>query len=150
MNQGEKEQAVYKYITAYNNFDTEMMLSLFHPECRFENYSGDQFTASAAGLSELRQMMEQGKDIFSSRTQTVTKFSSEGESVVINIDYTGKLKIDLPDGLKAGDDLILQGHSEFEFQDGLIKSLKDYSWIEQNQHKRPFKFVIKLPIEFTI
>ena len=127
MNKTEKEQVVYKYIAAYNNFDTETMLSLFHPECRFENYSGDQLTASAAGLSELGQMMEQGKEVFSSRTQTVTEFSSEGETVVINIDYAGKLKIDLPNGLKAGDDLILQGRSEFEFQDGLIKSLKDYS-----------------------
>jgi hypothetical protein len=127
MNSEEKKQIVEEYIRAYNSFDTEAMLSLFHPECRFENITGSEITASANGLAELREFAEQGKDIFSSRKQTITEIYSENETIVVKIYYLGKLKIDLPNGLKAGDELKLVGRSEFEFENGLIKSLKDYS-----------------------
>lgn len=127
MNQEERKLIIQKYIEAYNTFDIDAMLSLFHSGCQFENYNGNQLTASANGLSELRKMMEQGRDIFSSRKQTVTEFVFEVEIAVVEISYKGRLKVDLPNGLKAGNELNLQGCSKFEFQDGLIKNLKDYS-----------------------
>lgn len=126
MNQ-EKQQIVEKYVEAYNNFETDKMLSLFAPDCAFENYSGDELTASAKGLSELRAIMEQGKNAFASRKQIVTNLIFQAETITAEIDYQGKLKIDLPNGLKSGDDLRLRGRSEFEFENGLIKSLKDFS-----------------------
>ncbi len=127
MNREKQKQVVEKYIEAYNNFDTETLLSLFEPECVFENYSDNKLTASVRGLNELREMMEQGKNIFVSRNQSISKLSFQNEKVMVEIDYHGKLKIDLPNGLKAGDDLKLKGRSEFEFQDDLIKSLRDFS-----------------------
>ncbi|MDQ4122851.1 MAG: nuclear transport factor 2 family protein [Acidobacteriota bacterium] len=127
MNQEKQKQVIEKYVEAYNNFDTETMLSLFDSECSFENYSGDELTSSAKGLAELRAMMEQGKNVFVSRRQIISALSFQNGTAIAEIDYQGKLKIDLPNGLKAGDDLKLKGRSEFEFQDGLIKSLKDFS-----------------------
>lgn len=126
MNQEEQKQIVEKYIEAYNNFDTEAMLSLFDTDCIFENYTGNELTASANGLSELRTMMEQSINIFASRKQSVTKLTFQGKIAVAEIDYQGKLKIDLPNGSRAGDDLKLQGRSQFEFENGLIKTLKDF------------------------
>lgn len=43
------------------------------------------------------------------------------------IDYEGVLKVDLPDGLKAGEKIKLKGKSVFQFRDGLIYTLTDYS-----------------------
>jgi hypothetical protein len=126
MNQ-EKRVIVEKYIEAYNNFETDEMLSLFASDCTFENYSNNELTVSAEGLTQLRMLMEQGKNIFAARRQTVTKLAFVGETVVAEIDYRGKLKVDLPNGLKAGDELEFQGRSEFEFESASIKSLKDFS-----------------------
>lgn len=123
----EKQRIVEKYIAAYNDFETDEMLSLFAADCTFENYSNEQLTASAKGLPELRAMMEQGKSVFAARKQTITELTFQGETVIAVIDYQGKLKTDLPNGLKAGDDLNLKGRSEFEFENDLIKSLKDFS-----------------------
>jgi hypothetical protein len=128
MNLEEKKQIIEQYVRAYNSFEIETMLSLFHPECHFENVAGGETTVSADGLDELRGLMEQGKNVFSSREQTIVGFSSEADAVMAEINYRGKLKIDLPNGVKAGDELNLEGRSEFVFaDDGLIKSLKDYS-----------------------
>lgn len=122
----EKRRIIEKYITAYNNFETDEMLSLFARDCTFENYSGEELTTSAKGASELRAMMEEGKNIFAARKQIITELTFQGEIVIAEIDFRGKLKIDLPNGLKASDDLKLKGRSAFEFENGLIKSLKDY------------------------
>ena len=126
MNQG-KQQIIEKYIDAYNNFETDKMLSSFALDCIFENYGNGELTACAKGLTQLRAMMEQGKNVFASRKQTVTKLTFQGEIIIAEIDYQGKLKIDLPNGLKAGADLKLKGRSEFEFENNLIKNLKDFS-----------------------
>lgn len=126
MNRG-KQRIVEKYVEAYSNFETHKMLLLFASDCVFENYSGDELTASAKGCPELRAMMEQGKNIFASRKQTVIKLTFQDETAIAEIDYQGRLKIDLPNGLKAGDELKLRGRSEFEFENNLIKSLKDFS-----------------------
>lgn len=126
MNQ-EKRAIVEKYIAAYNNFETDEMLSLFAPDCTFENYSNNELTASAEGLAELRMLMEQSKNVFAARRQTVTKLTFEAETVIAEIDYWGKLNIDLPNGSKSGDELNLEGRSEFKFENDSIKSLKDFS-----------------------
>jgi hypothetical protein len=51
----------------------------------------------------------------------------EGEKATVDIAFEGILKADLPSGLKAGDGLKPEGRSVFEFQDGLIYRLIDYS-----------------------
>ena len=126
MNQ-QKQVIIEKYIEAYNNFETDEMLSLFAPDCAFGNYSNNELTASAEGLAELRMLMKQGENIFAARRQTVTKLTFQGETVIAEIDYWGKLKLELPNGAKSGDELKLKGRSEFEFENDSIKSLKDFS-----------------------
>ncbi|HAS8484195.1 TPA: nuclear transport factor 2 family protein, partial [Vibrio vulnificus] len=46
---------------------------------------------------------------------------------MVNIDYTGTLAIDLPNGLKSGQVLELKGQTYFEFQNGKISHIKDVS-----------------------
>lgn len=103
------------------------MVALLHPECTFQNVSGEEVNASTSGVPQLRELAEKSKELFSSRCQTITTYKHDGESVTVEIDYEGVLKVDIPNGPKAGETLKLKGKSVFRIRDGLIRGLTDYS-----------------------
>jgi len=123
----DKKKVVDRYVEAYNSFDIDNMMNLMHPLVEFRNISQGQVTVSTSGADELRALADESTRIFSSRRQTVTRFSSEGETAVVQIDFTGVAALDLPNGLKAGETLQLSGRTEFIFRDGRIIRLTDYS-----------------------
>ncbi|WP_367584473.1 hypothetical protein [Paenibacillus sp. FJAT-26967] len=43
------------------------------------------------------------------------------------IDYEGILAVDLPNGLKTGDNIQLKGKSVFRIEEGKISLIEDYS-----------------------
>ena len=127
MKKSEKESLIERYVRAYNDFDIHGMVALLHPECTFENVSGGDVNASTSGVPPFRELAEKSKGLFSSRRQTITAYKHDGESVTVDIDYEGVLKVDIPNGPKAGETLRLKGKSVFRFRDGLIHALTDYS-----------------------
>jgi ketosteroid isomerase-like protein len=127
MENHDKKSLIERYIRAYNSFDVDGMVALLHPECSFQNISGGQINASAAGISQFRELAEKSKSLFSSRNQTITSYQSKAEIVTVDIDYEGVLRADLPNRLKAGEKIRLKGKSVFKFRDGLIYQLTDYS-----------------------
>jgi len=102
-------------------------MATIHPEIEFQNVLGGQITARAAGAEEFRQLAEQATALFTSRCQTITAFSASETGAAVDIAYEGVLAQDLPNGLKAGQMLKLSGRSQFEFKDGKISRLVDYS-----------------------
>ena len=127
MEASEKESLVQQYVRAYNEFDIDGMLALMHPECKFQNVSSGEVNARTVGTQQFRELAEKSKDLFSPRRQTITSYRDDGESVTVEIDYEGVLKADISNGPKAGETLKLKGKSEFEFREGLIYALTDYS-----------------------
>ena len=122
-----KKDLIERFVRAYNSFDVDGMMALMHPGCSFQNISGGQVTASASGIRQFRELAEKSKALFSSRSQTITAYQFEQEAVTVDIDYQGVLRVDLPNGLKAGQILKLKGKSVFRFRDGLIYELIDQS-----------------------
>ena len=118
---------IEEYLNAYNSFDVEAMVELVDPEIEFRNVSGGDVDTSAIGQDEFRELAQQSVFLFSSRKQTATKFEAEGEVVSVDIDFTGTLATDIPDGMRAGDELRVTGRSEFVFRDEKIYRLTDYS-----------------------
>jgi hypothetical protein len=116
-----------RYIAAYNAFDIDGMLALLSSDVRFENYSGNQLTASASGIEEFRQVAEQSKSLFSQREQRVTALEFNHDSATATISYRGRLAPDIPDGPRAGTPLELQGKSAFSFSNGQITKIVDRS-----------------------
>jgi len=53
-----KKNLIERFVRAYNGFDVEGMMALLHPECSFQNISGGQVTASAAGIRQFRELAE--------------------------------------------------------------------------------------------
>lgn len=127
MTEQEKRDLIDRYLDAYNSFDVGGMMATVHPEVEFENVSGGEVNAAASGAVELRQMAEQATGLFTSRQQTVTALDPSGEGASIEVAYEGVLASDLPNGMKAGETLKLDGRSEFEFKEGKIYRIVDYS-----------------------
>jgi len=122
-----KKDLIERFVRAYNSFDINGMMALMHPECSFQNISGGEVSASATGIHQFRELAETAKTLFSTRSQAITAYKFEPESVTVDIDYEGVLRVDLPNGPRAGQTLTLKGKSIFRFRDGLIYELIDQS-----------------------
>lgn len=127
MNTDEKRLLIERYLDAYNRFDVEGMMDVVHANVTFTNVADGAVTASATGASEFRQLAEQAKAAFASRKQTMKAFEAEGDKASIEVAYEGVLATDLPNGMKAGERLRLEGRSHFVFRDGKIYRITDES-----------------------
>ncbi|MFA0962924.1 nuclear transport factor 2 family protein [Roseivirga sp. BDSF3-8] len=118
---------VESYVRAYNNFDIEGMTQNLDEDMVFENISNGKVDLRTEGLEEFRQQAESAKQYFKQREQIIESWDFSGSTVRIAIQYKALLAIDLPNGLKSGDTLEIEGESEFEFVDGKIKKITDKS-----------------------
>lgn len=123
----EQQRTLMHYITAYNNFDIAGMAEHLDENIVFENISNGQKNLRTDGLTAFIEQAEMAKNYFKQREQSVTSWAFEKDKVTVDIAYKGILNVDLPNGLKVGETLILQGQSEFEFLEGRIISIRDIS-----------------------
>lgn len=123
-----KRDLIDRYLHAYNTFDIAGMLATLHPGVEFKNVSANVVSATTSGISEFAKMAQQSKALFTSRQQTMTAFeAADDDRASINVAYEGVLAADLPNGMKVGEVLKLKGRTEFEFKDGRIWRIADYS-----------------------
>jgi ketosteroid isomerase-like protein len=123
----EAKALIEEFLSAYNCFDVDAMVELVDPEIEFRNVSGGDVDTAAIGREEFQELAQQSAFLFSSRKQTPTNFEIDGEVASVDINFTGTLATDIPDGMKAGDELRVTGRSEFVFRDKKIYRLTDYS-----------------------
>jgi ketosteroid isomerase-like protein len=117
-----QKELIERYLAAYNSFDIEGMVATLDPAVRFENHAGGQLTAETDGIEAFRQLAEQSKALFSEREQRITNLARQGDTLVADIAWRGRLAADLPDGPKADTHLEMSGRSEFGFgADGITK-----------------------------
>ncbi len=115
------------YIERYNNFSIQSMLELFSEECMFQQVTNGSVVITARGKQELKNLAQQSRTLFSSRSQTVTNWIIDEDKAAIEVDFTATLAQDLPNGAKKGAILKLKGVSIFEFKSGKISRLVDYA-----------------------
>ena len=127
MTADEQRELIDRYILAYNRLDVAGMLALLHPDVEFRNVSGGEVDATASGVEQFGRMAEASTALFSSRRQEVVDLRVEEDRAVVDIRYEGVLAADLPNGMRAGETLRLEGRSEFGFRDGRIDRIADYS-----------------------
>lgn len=127
MIEANEKELIDRYLAAYKAFDIEAMLAQLDPGVRFENHAGGQVTAEASGIEAFRQLAEQSKQLFSEREQRVTGLTRDGETVVADIAWRGRLAADVPDGPPAGTLIEMSGRSEFAFGPGGITKIVDRS-----------------------
>lgn len=122
-----RKNIVEAYIHAYNQFDVEGMLKNLDKNIIFENISNGNVDLTTNGIDEFQKQAETAKTYFAQRQQTITNWDFQEEKITIDIDYQGILAIDLPNGMKVGDTLKLQGQSIFTFEEERIVRIEDRS-----------------------
>ncbi len=127
MDADKKRALIERFLDAYNRFDIEGMIEVLHPDIEFRNITGGNVDATASGLKEFRALAEQSAKLFESRKQAVITLDPSSEGVSVEIEFTGVLAMDIPNGPKAGETLELQGHSEYVFREEKIYQLTAYS-----------------------
>src|SRR6056297_3661286 len=119
------KKMIQRYVKAYNNFDVDKMLVNMADDVKFENIADGLVTLSIEGKEALKEQMENARNLFSERTQTITQYSYSKDYVEIRVNYTAVVAVDLPNGVKAGEQIELKGKSIFLFRDNQIIELKD-------------------------
>lgn len=127
MDRDDKRSLIERYLDAYHAFDIDAMVSAVHPDVDFKNISGGEVDATASGADEFRKLAEQSKEMLSSRKQTMVKFLIKDDRAFADVAYEGVLASDLPDEMKTGEDLRLNGRPAFTFCNGKIYRIKDIS-----------------------
>lgn len=128
MNKDQRQQKIIEhYIRAYNNFDIEGMLRDMHEDVQFENIANGEVNHVTRGIREFRDLAESSGKLFKEREQTITGIQFSDNTTEVQIDYTGILASDLPNGPKAGDTIQLKGKSTFIFRDGKVILIRDES-----------------------
>ncbi len=122
-----QKEIIENYVNSYNNFDVDGMLKDLHEHLVFENVSGEKVDLRTDGITAFKQQAKAAKGYFRQRKQTITSWEFKKQKVEIAIHYKAVLAVDLPNGLKSGDTLVMKGTSEFEFEDGKIKLIRDKS-----------------------
>jgi len=127
METSQQKTIIESYVRAYNAFDIAGMTQHLHSEVIFENVTNGEIDLATEGIEAFREQAERAKALFAQREQRITDWSFEDDQVTIDIDYDGTLAIDLPNGLEAGDQLSMQGQSEFHFRDEKVILIRDRS-----------------------
>lgn len=116
-----------RYIDAYNRIDVDAMLATMHSEVIFENYTAGVLSVRTVGAHELRHLAESSRHLFSARHQTITRYSEADGTAHAHIHFQGTFAVDLPNGIRAGQSIALDGRSEYRERDGLLIYVADYS-----------------------
>jgi hypothetical protein len=123
----QRERIINNYVKAYNNFDIDGMLVDLDQSIKFVNISSGEVNMTLNGLSAFKAQAIQAKDLFSIREQTIKSFKHPDDQSEIEIAYSAVLAIDLPNGLKRGDKLNINGKSTFKFSGDKIIEITDIS-----------------------
>jgi hypothetical protein len=127
MEDGDKRRMIESYIRAFNYSDTNGMAALMHTQCIYEDMADGTPSISTKGILEFRELNEQARQMFSSRSLTAIEFKYEtGDVVTVETIYSAVIKNDTDSGLKAGEVIKINGRSVFEFRDNVIYKLTDY------------------------
>ena len=123
----ERESIISNYLEAYNQFNIERMVLDFDPNIKFENIGNGEINMTLNGIESFVAQAEKAAALFSSRTQTVREYQHRENETETGIDYHAVLAIDLPNGMKKGEELRMQGRSIFKFSGNKIIELTDIS-----------------------
>ena len=118
---------VARYIDAYNRMNVQAMLDCLSGDVRFINRSNGETTNETHGIEAFRALAEQGGQLFAEREQTILDCIAIDDRAAVRIGYRAKVKTDLPNGWKAGQEIEMTGTSFFMISEGKISEVIDAS-----------------------
>lgn len=122
-----RKKIIENYVGAYNNFDVENMLKDLDENIIFRNIHGGAVNLTTEGVEAFEKQAAEAKKLFSRREQKITALKFVRDTVEAEIAYRATLAVDLPNGLKSGSEIELEGKSIFRFQGDRIVEIEDIS-----------------------
>ncbi|WP_426334321.1 nuclear transport factor 2 family protein [Paenibacillus silvae] len=127
MENSKLKDLIEQYIKAYNASNIDGMINVLHESVHFKNITNGDVNAQTQGIEEFRVLAEQSAQIFSQRYQLVKSIAFTDHKAEVVIEYEGILSVDLPNGMKAGESVKLQGKSIYQMKDEKLVLIEDYS-----------------------
>lgn len=122
-----QKKIIRSYVKSYNNFDIDGMIRNLDANIDFENWTNGKIDLAIIGIEVFQKQAEASKLYFIKRNQRIEAWHFCNMKVSIDVHYKATLALDLPNGMKAGDVMKLNGRSEFIIKNGKIISIKDFS-----------------------
>lgn len=120
-------ELIDRYLDAYNRMDVPAMLKTMHADVVFENYTKGILSVRTQGVEELRHLAESSLHLFSARRQVITAFEGGPDSAKAYILFDGTFAVDLPNGVRKGMTLSIEGRSEYRAREGKLVYIADFS-----------------------
>lgn len=120
------KEVVQKYISAYNDFDIETMISLMHTDCIFESRTDGMLSFTAKGKHDFRQICMVAKNNYKFRKQVIEGYTRIGDTLEVEIYFKATLANNLLDVGKKDEQIAFETKSSFEFKDGLIYKIVNF------------------------
>lgn len=127
MRDAEQRTLIDRYVSAYNAFEVEGMLSTLASNVRFENHSGQQSGVVIDGRDAFRELAEQSAAVFSEREQRILSIDFRPSSAFAEIAFRGVLAATASSTRQDSRVIELAGSTEFSFENGLISKIVDRS-----------------------
>ncbi|GGH55282.1 hypothetical protein GCM10008014_24750 [Paenibacillus silvae] len=127
MENSKLKDLIEQYLKAYNTFNIDGMIDVLHESVHFKNITNGNVDTQTQGIEEFRALAEQSAQIFSQRCQVVKSIVFTDDKAEVEIDYEGILSVDLPNGIKAGESIKLQGKSIYQMKEEKLVLIEDYS-----------------------
>ncbi|MGJ1266168.1 nuclear transport factor 2 family protein [Sphingobacterium spiritivorum] len=127
MDYTQREKLIRNYVEAYNQLDIAGMLADLDDEIRFVNITDGEINLSLLGRRAFWDQAVQAAELFSERKQEILAVQHSPEETEIEINYSAKLAVDLPNGYERGQVISMKGRSIFRFGTDKIISLTDIS-----------------------
>lgn len=119
---------VLKYLELFNKSDFESMTEILEPDISFENLTQDTSIVKTSGIKEFLEICRSSARIFESKQKSMITIAVENNTATAEIFFDGILAEDISKDILKGDEIRIEGYSEFEIsENGLISSIKDFS-----------------------
>lgn len=116
---------IEEYINKYNKFDIKGMLELLDKDISFINYCNDEIDFQVKGLEEFERLARTSIEFFETRTQKIINAIYSDVAVAIEVTYLAVPKVDLPNGIKKGQVVEIEGKSFFRIKNRKISEIID-------------------------
>ncbi|MEM1078139.1 MAG: nuclear transport factor 2 family protein [Pseudomonadota bacterium] len=121
-------EVVQAYITAYTQKDVGGMLACPAEEIAFSHLEDGEIRAETQGKPAFAELAAAGAQAFETRQLIIRHAISVAETTLVEIDFTGFLVLDLPNGWRTGQTAQIHGASAFHLAEGRIVRLVDESF----------------------
>lgn len=126
----ENLDSVRLYLKSIEDGTFSNIVGLFTPDIVIEQLPNRIYPQGLrASISQMSEAFEKGRKLLSRQTYQIQKGVAEGQSVAVEVLWTGTLAISFGN-LSAGSEMRCHSAMFFEFQDGRIARQRNYDCFE--------------------